>query len=76
MNKIVLQIYRTGIEKQEFNRMQNWAPNFLTGYNTGAGQVPWETSQTQYGSAPSDLMNLAGAGLGLVGAGMAGGMFS
>ena len=52
----------------EFNRMQNWAPNFLTGYNTGVGQVPWQTSQTQYGSGPSDLQNIFGAAVGLGGA--------
>jgi len=62
----------------EFNRMQDWKPNMMNNYMAGVSGIPWQqqTSETQYGSAPSDLQNIIGAGLGFTGAYAAGGGFA
>jgi len=62
----------------EFNRMQDWKPNMMNNYMAGVSGIPWQqqTSETQYGSAPSDLQNIIGAGIGLTGAYAAGGGFA
>ena len=62
----------------EFLRGKNWLPNQLGTYSNMVANAPWQqqTSSTQYGSAPSDLMNLVGMGVGLGGAALGGGFFS
>lgn len=59
----------------EFLRGERWLPSQLGTYSNMVANAPWQqqTSSTQYGSAPSDLMNLGGATLGLGGAAMMGG---
>ena len=58
----------------EFQRQENWAPEMMQNYFGGVSQTPWETSQTstQTGQGPS--MFDKALGLGLAGAGAAGGM--
>jgi len=62
----------------EFNRQENWMPNMMNNYMAGVSGTPWQTTgtSTQTGQGKSDLMNLFGMGVGLAGAGMAGGMFN
>ena len=53
---------------REFGRQEDWMPNMMNNYMAGVRGTPWQTSQTQYGSGPSDLQNIFGAAVGLGGA--------
>ena len=58
----------------EFQRQENWVPEMMQNYFAGVNQTPWQTSQTstQTGQGPSQFDKFLG--LGLAGAGAAGGM--
>ena len=58
----------------EFQRQENWKPEMMQNYFAGVNQTPWQTSQTstQTGQGPSQFDKFLG--LGLAGAGAAGGM--
>ena len=58
----------------QFLRKQNWEPQMLGQFGNFVNQGQWGGSQTQKGQGKSDLMNLAGMGVGLLGAGLGGGL--
>ncbi|QDP52199.1 MAG: hypothetical protein Unbinned2902contig1001_41 [Prokaryotic dsDNA virus sp.] len=58
----------------QFLRKQNWEPQMLGQFGNFVNQGQWGGSQTAKGQGKSDLMNLAGMGVGLLGAGLSGGL--